>query len=50
MFFLEINNGIMFIVRKDDEMNKLNVAIIGYGMSGRLFHLPPLLGNPMYVV
>jgi len=50
MFFLEINNGIMFIVRKDDEMNKLKVAIIGYGMAGRLFHLPPLLGNPMYVV
>ncbi|HBG32263.1 MAG TPA: hypothetical protein DDW82_00725 [Acholeplasmataceae bacterium] len=50
MFFLEINNGIMFIVRKDDEMNKLYVAIIGYGMAGRLFHLPPLLGNPMYVV
>jgi len=50
MFFLEINNGIMFIVRKDDAMNKLNVAIIGYGMAGRLFHLPPLLKNSAYVV
>lgn len=31
-------------------MHKIRVAIIGFGMSGQLFHLPPLLKNPRYVV
>ncbi len=29
-------------------MNKIVTAIIGYGMSGRLFHLPPLVKNSNY--
>ena len=31
-------------------MKQINVAIIGYGMAGELFHLPPLLSNPNYKV
>lgn len=31
-------------------MHKIQTAIIGYGMSGRYFHLPPLLHHPNYHV
>lgn len=31
-------------------MKQINVAIVGYGMSGRIFHLPPLLKNNAYHV
>lgn len=31
-------------------MNQIVTAIVGYGMSGRLFHLPPLAKNPNYRV
>jgi scyllo-inositol 2-dehydrogenase (NADP+) len=34
----------------DTTMNLIKVAIIGYGMSGQLFHLPPLLKNSSYKV
>ncbi|HPG43763.1 MAG TPA: Gfo/Idh/MocA family oxidoreductase [Acholeplasmataceae bacterium] len=29
-------------------MHKIVTAIIGYGMSGRIFHLPPLINHPNY--
>lgn len=31
-------------------MNKINVAVIGFGMSGRQFHLPALIENKHYYV
>lgn len=31
-------------------MKKINVAVIGFGMSGRQFHLPPLINNEKYQV
>jgi scyllo-inositol 2-dehydrogenase (NADP+) len=31
-------------------MQKIITAIVGYGMSGRIFHLPPLIHHPNYVV
>jgi len=31
-------------------LKKIGVAIIGYGMSGRMFHLPPLIEHPRYEV
>ena len=33
-----------------NHIKKIVVALIGYGMSGRQFHLPPLLENPNYLV
>jgi len=31
-------------------MIKIGVSIIGYGMSGKIFHLPPLIKHPLYDV
>ncbi|MDY0278124.1 MAG: Gfo/Idh/MocA family oxidoreductase [Acholeplasma sp.] len=31
-------------------MKKINVALIGYGMSGRTFHLPPIVRNNNYEI
>jgi len=31
-------------------MRKIGVSIIGYGMSGKIFHLPPLIKHPLYEI
>lgn len=37
-------------VERDDNMNKIVTALIGYGFSGSTFHLPPLVHNPNYKI
>lgn len=31
-------------------MDKINVAIIGFGMAGRELHIPPILNNNKYII